>query len=124
MNRLGDARVLVVVYGVLALAATGRSVYQLVTKFSDAPVAYALSALAALVYIVATVALARGDRPLALWSMTFELVGVLLVGLLSFVNTDLFPRDTVWSHFGAGYLWIPLALPILGLWWLAKGTAK
>lgn len=124
MNRLGDARVLVVVYGVLALAATGRSVYQLVTKFSDAPVAYALSALAALVYIVATVALARGDRPLALWSMTFELVGVLLVGLLSFVNTDLFPRDTVWSNFGAGYLWIPLALPILGLWWLAKGTAK
>ncbi|MFM2412640.1 MAG: hypothetical protein RLZZ587_973 [Actinomycetota bacterium] len=120
MNRLGDARVLVVVYGVLALAATGRSVYQLITKFADAPVAYTLSALAAVVYIIATLALAFGNRALALWSMTFELVGVLLVGLLSYVNADLFPRDTVWSHFGAGYLWIPLALPILGLWWLAK----
>lgn len=121
MRSLGNARVLVVVYGVLALAATGRSVYQLVTKFSDAPVAYSLSALAAFVYIIATVALARGNRPLALWSMTFELVGVVFVGALSLINLDLFPADTVWSNFGAGYLWIPLALPILGLWWLAKG---
>ena len=115
---------LVVVYGVLALAATGRSVYQLITKFADAPFAYVLSAVAAVVYIVATIALARGNRALAQWSMAFELVGVVVVGVLSYVDASLFPRDTVWSHFGAGYLWIPLALPVLGLWWLAKGRAK
>lgn len=122
MNRLGNARVLVVVYGVLALAATGRSVYQLITKFEDAPLAYTLSAVAAVVYIVATIALARGSRKLAVASMLFELIGVLVVGAISFVLPDLFPHDTVWSNFGQGYLWIPLALPILGLWWLSKGA--
>jgi len=121
VNPLGNARVLVVVYGVLALAAVGRSGYQLATRFSEAPFAYGLSALAALVYVVATVALARGNRMLALWAMAFELVGVLTVGTLSTVNSELFPRDTVWSHFGAGYLWVPLALPIIGIWWLVKG---
>jgi cytochrome bd-type quinol oxidase subunit 2 len=122
VNRLGNARVLVVVYGVLALAATGRSVYQLITKFEDAPLAYSLSAVAAVVYIVATIALARGSRKLAVASMLFELIGVLVVGAISLVLPDLFPHDTVWSNFGQGYLWIPLALPILGLWWLSKGA--
>ena len=121
MSPLGNARVLVVVYGVLALAAVGRSGYQLATRFSEAPFAYGLSALAALVYVVATIALARGNRLIALWAMTFELVGVLTVGTLSTANSELFPRDTVWSHFGAGYLWVPLALPIIGMWWLVKG---
>jgi hypothetical protein len=27
---------------------------------------------------------------------------------------------TVWSNFGLGYLLIPLALPIIGLWWLRR----
>jgi cellobiose-specific phosphotransferase system component IIC len=121
MSPLGNARVLVVVYGVLALAAVGRSGYQLATRFSEAPFAYGLSALAALVYVVATIALSRGNRLIALWAMAFELVGVLTVGTLSTANSELFPRDTVWSHFGAGYLWVPLALPIIGMWWLVKG---
>lgn len=122
MTSLGNARVLVVVYGVLALAATGRSVYQIITKFAEAPVAYSLSAIAAVVYGVATIALARGNRRLALASMMFELVGVLVIGTMSFLLPGLFPDDTVWSRFGAGYLWIPLALPILGVWWLRRGA--
>lgn len=121
MKSLGGARVLVIVYGVLALAATGRSVYQLATKFETAPVAYVLSALAGVVYIVATIALARGSRTLARAAMLFELIGVLVVGALSYLDTSLFPHDTVWSHFGSGYVWIPLILPILGLWALRKG---
>lgn len=116
MKSLGGARVLVIVYGVLALAATGRSVYQLLTKFDTAPVAYVLSAVAAGVYVVATVALARGSKALARVSMLFELVGVVLIGTLSYVDAGLFPRDTVWSHYGSGYLWIPLILPVVGLW--------
>lgn len=120
MTSFGNARILVLVYGILAVAATGRSVYQLITKFSAAPVAYSLSAVAAVVYIVATVALARGNKTLALWSMAFELAGVVIVGALSFLDSSLFPHDTVWSRFGAGYVWIPLVLPIIGLWALNR----
>ena len=108
-------------YAVLALAATGRSVYQLITKFTDAPLAYSLSAVAALVYIVATIALASGRQRLAIATMIFELIGVVVIGVFSYIVPAAFPHDTVWSHFGQGYLFIPFALPILGLWWLAKG---
>jgi hypothetical protein len=124
VNRLGNARALVILYAVLAIAATGRSGYQLVTKFDQAPVAYSLSAAAAVVYIVATIAIARGDRVLAIGAMLFELVGVVGVGALTFVTPELFPNDTVWSGFGAGYLYIPLVLPIVGLWWLRKRTSS
>ena len=123
MNRLGNARALVILYAVLAIAATGRSGYQLVTKFDQAPVAYSLSAAAAIVYIVATIAIARGDRVLAIGAMLFELVGVVGVGALTLVTPELFPNDTVWSGFGSGYLYIPLVLPIVGLWWLRKRTS-
>ncbi|MDO5052013.1 MAG: hypothetical protein Q4E05_03865 [Pseudoclavibacter sp.] len=117
----GPGRLLVVVYAVLALAATGRSALQLATRFEQAPLAYLLSALAAAVYIVATVALAgRGPRARAVaWAaVLFELFGVLAVGALSALEPELFPRDTVWSGFGRGYLLVPLVLPLAGIAWL------
>lgn len=118
----GLARLLVVVYAIFAIAATSRSLLQLATRFDEAPVAYLLSAVAAVVYIVATVALALGDRGrrVATWAIGFELVGVLSVGTLSVIDPALFPRATVWSYYGAGYLLIPLVLPIVGLWWLRR----
>lgn len=119
----GIGRVLVVVYGILALAATGRSFVQIVSRYSEAPVAYSLSALAAVVYIVATIALVRsgsGWYRVAWITIGFEMVGVLVIGMLSILDPELFPHDTVWSYFGRGYLFIPLVLPILGLWWLAR----
>ncbi len=119
----GIGRVLVVVYAILALAASGRSGYQIATKLSEAPVAYALSAVAALVYVVATVALVTRGRTafrVAAVAIGFELLGVLVVGVLSIVDAGLFPDDTVWSRFGQGYLFIPLALPVLGLLWLRR----
>jgi hypothetical protein len=118
----GIGRVLVAVYGVLALAAVGRSFVQIVTKFDEAPLAYSLSALAAVVYVVATVALIRaghGWYRVAWVTIVFEFVGVVVVGTLSVVFPGLFPHDTVWSWFGRGYLFIPLVLPLLGMWWLA-----
>lgn len=124
MTRLGNARALVILYAVLAIAATGRSVYQVATKFDSAPFAYSLSALAAVVYILATIALARGNRGLALGAMIFELAGVLIIGSLTAAAPGLFPSDTVWSGFGAGYLYIPLALPVVGLWWLRKESTR
>lgn len=47
-----------------------------------------------------------------------SLVGVLTVGTLSLVRPDLFPHDTVWSRFGSGYGYVPAVLPVLGLGWL------
>ena len=118
----GFSRLLVVIYAIFAIAATSRSVVQLATRFDEAPVAYLLSAVAAAVYIVATIALALGDRGrrVATAAIGFELAGVLIVGTLSLVDPGLFPRATVWSGFGIGYLLIPLALPIVGLWWLRR----
>ena len=121
-QRGGVFTALVSVYVILTLAAIGRSGYQIATKFSDAPLAYSLSAAAALVYLVATIALIQsartGGRVVAIASLAFEALGVLGVGTLSLFRPDLFPADTVWSAFGQGYLFIPLVLPFIGLWWL------
>jgi hypothetical protein len=117
----GVGRVLVVVYGLLALAATGRSVFQILDDFAGAPFAYSLSAVAAVVYIVATVALVL---PGPFWyrvawiTIGFEMLGVLVVGLLSIFDPVLFPAKTVWSVFGRGYGFVPLVLPMLGMAWL------
>lgn len=121
----GLGRLLVVVYAIFAIAATARSVIQLATRFDEAPIAYLLSALAAAVYIVASIALGMGERGarVARAAITFELVGVLIVGTVSLLQPDWFPRATVWSAFGVGYLFIPLLLPIIGLWWLRRDQA-
>lgn len=117
----GLGRVLVATYAVFALAATARSAVQLLTKASEAPLAYTLSALAAAVYVLATLGLAEvGPRPrtLAWAAVGFELVGVLTVGTLTVLDPELFPDATVWSAYGQGYGYLPLVLPFLGIAWL------
>jgi hypothetical protein len=117
-------RIVVALYAVLSAAAVGRSSYQILTKLEEAPLAYSLSGVAALVYVVATVAVALSARSrlrvLAFGTVGFELLGVLGIGALSVVRPELFPEATVWSHFGAGYVFIPLVLPAVGLWWLTQ----
>ena len=120
----GWGRALVFVYGVFAIAATGRSVLQLSTEFSRAPLPYLLSAFAAVVYCVATYALATGRRRLAVATVGTELVGVLLVGVTSLLLPQDYPDRTVWSDFGAGYGFVPLVLPVLGLWWVLRGVRR
>lgn len=123
----GIGRVLVAVYAILAIAALGRSIFQIVDRFDEAPIAFTLSAVAAVVYVLATVALAAGCDRLAWITVSFELAGVLVVGALSLLaphvlgldDANPFGREaTVWSAFGAGYLLIPLVLPVLGILWL------
>lgn len=119
----GPGRALVAVYGLFALAASARAGVQLATRFSEAPLAYLLSALAGLVYIVATLTLTRATRlarRVAAVAITVELVGVLAVGTLSVFDPAAFPRATVWSAYGAGYVFVPLVLPVLGLLWLRR----
>ena len=118
----GAGRVLVIVYAVMALGATGRSFVQIASAFEEAPLAYTLSAVSAVVYIVATLALILAGRPgwyrVAWVAIGFELVGVLVVGTLSLTHPALFQHQTVWSQYGLGYVLIPLFLPMVGLWWL------
>jgi hypothetical protein len=119
----GPGRVLVAVYGLFALAATARAGVQLATRYTEAPVAYLLSAVAGVIYVVATVTLARGDqtsRRIATVAILVELVGVLTVGTLSVADPAAFPRATVWSVYGMGYGFVPLVLPVLGLLWLRR----
>lgn len=122
----GIGSLLIAVYAVFAVSATARASFQLVTKFEDAPLAYSLSALSALVYIIATVALARNDarsQAVARWAVKFELVGVLVVGALSLVWPAAFEHPSVWSWFGLNYACLPLVLPIFGLLWLNRRAA-
>ncbi|GAA3657514.1 membrane protein [Nocardioides ginsengisoli] len=117
----GWGRALVFVYGLFAVAATGRSAVQLGLEPGKAPLAYSLSLVAAVLYLVATTCLLLGGRTgwrIAGIAVTIELLGVLSVGTLSYLATDLFPDKTVWSHFGQGYGFLPLVLPVAGLVWL------
>jgi hypothetical protein len=120
----GPGRVLVAVYGLFALSAGARAGVQLATQFHQAPLAYLLSALSAVVYVVATVALARSYRRLALVCCSFELVGVLAIGTASLVDPAAFPKATVWSLYGIGYGFVPLILPVLGLLWLRRAARR
>ena len=118
---MGPRRVLIALYAVFALAATARGVVQIATKFDDAPLAYLLSLFSGLVYIAATVGLVtnrRWSRPLAWAAVGTEMVGVVTIGLASIIDSTAFPHDTVWSRFGAGYGYVPIILPVLGLMWL------
>jgi hypothetical protein len=126
-TRTGPGRVLVAVYALFALSASARAAVQIATKFGHAPVAYLLSAFAAVVYILATVTLAVGSpaaRRIAVLSCSVELAGVLAVGTWSVVDPATFPDATVWSGYGSGYGFVPLVLPVFGLLWLRRLTVR
>lgn len=117
----GFGRLLIVIYWVFSLSAGARALYQIIRKFDEAPLAISLSLVSAIIYVVATIFLAKKDSVswnIAVGALAIELVGVVGVGIFSFIRPDLFPLASVWSHFGAGYGYVPLVLPIVGLWWL------
>ena len=96
-------------YALFVLAAGARSAVQLATDAGRAPVAYTLSAVAAVTYAAGWVAIRRasvgrtGFASVMLW---VELGG--------------FPDASVWSDYGSGYGFVPAVLPIAGLWWLHR----
>jgi len=116
----GPGRALVALYGLFAVAAGARAGVQIATRVGEAPLPSAPSAFAALVYVLLTVALVRGARRLALAALFVELIGVLVIGTASMVQPAAFPDETVWSGYGRGYLYIPLVLPLIGLYWLLR----
>jgi cytochrome bd-type quinol oxidase subunit 2 len=120
-RRHGPGRVILALYLVFVIGTVSRSAAQISTRWEQAPLAYALSAVAAAIYLVALVSLSlRGTRAwwVSLVALSVELAGVLVVGTWSYLAPQMFPDQTVWSHFGQGYLFIPLVLPAVGLWWL------
>ena len=77
-------------HGLFAVAATGRSAVQLGLEPGKAPLAYSLSLVAAVLYLVATTCLLLGGSTgwrVAGIAVTVELLGVLSVGTLSYVAT-------------------------------------
>lgn len=122
-SRSDPSRLLIALYTLFAVAAGSRALYQIAVKWQAAPLAYGLSAVAALLYLLACAGLARrtpGAWRLATGVCACELLGVLAVGALTTWRPDLFADATVWSHFGAGYGYVPLILPALGLGWLLR----
>ena len=125
-SELGVGRLLIAIYAIFAISATARATYQLIREFDQAPLAYSLSAISAVVYLLATYSLSKPEpkwQRIALFTIWFELVGVIAVGALSLALPQYFAHPSVWSSFGAGYAFIPLLLPILGLIWLRKRHA-
>jgi hypothetical protein len=109
----GWSRALTAAYAFMALAAGARAAVQIATEFHAAPLAFALSAASAAIYLLAAVALRReGPRwwTLGTAACAVELVGVLAIGAWSLLDPHLFPAATVWSGFGSGYGCFPLAL--------------
>lgn len=124
---LGVGRLLIAIYAIFAISATARASYQLIREFDQAPLAYSLSAISALVYLLATYSLSKQEQKwqrIAGFTIWFELVGVIAVGTLSLALPEMFAHPSVWSNFGAGYAFIPLLLPVLGLIWLRKHNAS
>lgn len=120
---LGVGRLLILVYAVFAISSTARASFQVITKFEEAPVSYSLSLLSAVVYLLATVSLAKSGpawKTIALASVIFELIGVLTIGAISLLVPELFVEASIWSGFGSGYGYLPLVLPVLGLLWIRK----
>jgi len=120
----GPGRLFTLLYGIFAVGASSRAAVEVLTKFDRAPVSYALSAVAAVIYVAGFVLLLRWGHPgsrraLRVLCMV-ELTGVLTVGTLSVLRPDLFPKPSVWSMYGMGYLFIPAVLPVFVLRWLHR----
>ncbi|MGP4044441.1 hypothetical protein [Streptomyces sp. 2A115] len=122
----GPGMLLVWLYGVMVVGAVSRSAVQIATEFDKAPLAYALSAVAGLVYGFITYSLVRGGetaRKAALVCCAVELAGVLTVGTWTLADPSAFPDATVWSDYGMGYLFIPVLLPVTAMFWLRRSRA-
>ncbi|HRW05816.1 MAG TPA: hypothetical protein P5121_12005 [Caldilineaceae bacterium] len=113
--------ILAVSYPVLALSTGVRALFQLF--FKQGVTDYlppAMSGLAALCYLTATIGFAYRRRWawwLSVAVLIFETLLTLVIGTWSYLDPALI-GSTVWRHFGADYGYFPLFQPLLGLLWL------
>jgi hypothetical protein len=113
--------ILAISYPVLAISTGFRAVYQLLFKEGVTNyLAPALSAVAALLYLVATIGFAVRKKwawQVSVVALGLEMVLVVLVGTLSLIVPETIGR-TVWRYYGIDYAFFPLIQPLLGLLWL------
>ena len=114
MEQLPQTRYLgfMAMYGFWSLAVLSRALVQYATR---SPIALPthLSLLAGIVYLAIAVWAWHGRIQRVRLGLWVELVGVFVVSIgESYVPL---PYASAWSQFGAGYLWLPLLLPIIGI---------
>jgi hypothetical protein len=110
--------VVAALYAFFAVAAGARAGVQLGLHAGRAPVAYTLSAVSAVFYLIGAAAFRRAGiaaRTIALIACAFELLAVVAIGALTVTDPARWGDATVWSAFGAGYGYLPLLLPLAGL---------
>ncbi len=113
--------ILAISYPVLAISTGFRAIYQLFLKEGVTNyLAPALSAVAALLYLIAAVGFAVREK-WAWWisvvALGLEMALVLIVGTLSLIIPETI-GGTVWRYYGIDYAFFPLIQPLLGLLWL------
>jgi len=106
-------------YGFWALAVCSRALWQYASRSGDLLPSH-ISLLAGIIYVIITWAALRHQSTLLRGGLICEIIGVVAVSGYEMVAP--LPYATAWSHFGAGYLYIPLILPIAGLWSLRSAS--
>lgn len=120
------ADALVFFYGLWAVAAISRALYQYAVRRPPDLTPTHISLFVGALYVLIILGMRR--RSPAAWRATLallavELLGVLVVGAVDVVWRP-FPYTTVWSGFGAGYLYMPLLLPAAGIWWMLRPATR
>ncbi len=122
----GASDALALFYGLWAVSALGRALYQYIVRRPPDLTPTHISAFVGALYLLIIIGLRRRS-PRAWWAtlalLGIELAGVLLVGTVDVVWRP-FPYASVWSGYGAGYFYMPLILPIAGLWWLLQRETR
>lgn len=113
-------------YGLWALAALGRAVYQYGFRHPADFTPTHISTGVGLLYLAIIAGLRR--RSARAWRITMallaaELAGVLVVGTVDLVWRP-FPYASVWSQYGSGYFFMPLLMPLAGLAWLLRRETR
>lgn len=122
----GGADALAFFYGLWAVAALSRALYQYLVRRPPDLTPTHISLFVGALYVLIIVGLRRrspGAWRLTLALLAVELAGVLLVGTVDVLWRP-FPYTSVWSGYGAGYLFMPLVLPVAGLWWLLRRETR
>jgi len=102
----------VALYGFWAVAVLSRAISQYINRPNVALPTH-LSLVAGLIYLAISYWAWKGDIRRVRLGLWVECCGVILVSIgESFVPM---PYASAWSHFGSGYLWLPLILPVAGI---------
>lgn len=122
----GAADALAFFYGLWAVASLGRAIYQYGFRHPEHFTPTHISTFVGVLYLFIIVGLRRRS-PHAWWGtlalLAVELAGVLIVGTIDVVWRP-FPYASVWSMYGAGYFFMPLVMPFVGIWWILRKETR